>query len=103
MIILLALLATWRLSSLLTRPTDSGPYEIFARFRDFTGIKYDEKGYCLHHPLNPLCCIWCTSMWVAILPAIYLTISLNYNPIDFVILWLAMSTGAILIESVISR
>lgn len=103
MIILLAVLATWRLSSLLTRPADSGPYEIFARVRDFTGIKYDEYGYCQHHPLNPLCCLWCTSLWVALPIAILLTISNSYNPFEFVLLWFALSAGAIVIESVVSR
>lgn len=103
MTILLAILATWRISSLLTRPADSGPYEIFARFRDVTGIKYDEYGYCLHHPLNPLCCIWCTSMHVALPIAIGVTIFSSYNLFDFVLLWFGLSAGAILIESVVTR
>lgn len=101
MIILLGMLATWRLSSLLTRPSDSGPYEIFARVRDLTGIKYDEHGRCIHHPANPLCCIWCTSIWIAFFVAIL--IRGDYNFVETCILWLALSAGALVTESVIKR
>lgn len=101
MIELLAILAVWRLSSLLTRPTDSGPFEIFARLRDATGIKYDERGHCVHPAWNPLCCIWCASMWVALPVTIYFWAYKNYNFVESIILWFALSAGAIIMERVI--
>lgn len=103
MIELLAIFAVWRISSLLTRPRDSGPWEMFAKLRDITGIRYDERGYCLHPALNPLCCLWCTSIWVALPVAIYVTNRENYGIVEVLIFWFAFSAGAILIESVVER
>lgn len=81
MMIVLAILAAWRLTSLLTE--ENGPADIFERIRE---------------RLNPggvLDCFWCTSIWVAI-PFAFM---LEGNTI---ILWLGISGGAITLREGIS-
>lgn len=57
-------LATWRLSRMLVK--EQGPYHIFERLRRATGIEY-ESGDVLSYPdWNPLHCVYCTSVWVAL-------------------------------------
>lgn len=58
-------LATWRLSYLLVR--EDGPFRLARKLRDTTGIECDDVGNVFSYPdWNPLHCVYCTSVWVAI-------------------------------------
>lgn len=83
-----AILAIWRITSLLVK--EDGPLDMFARFRDLAGVRYDEYSQCTGNPLaKGLCCFWCASIWVAI-PSVLL----GFQWYDI----FALSAGAILIE-----
>lgn len=60
-------LATWRLSYMLVG--EDGPWRVFRRLREATGITHDEYGHILMVPERTLpellSCVWCTSVWVA--------------------------------------
>jgi hypothetical protein len=75
---LLAALAVWRVSQLLAR--EDGPWDILARVRRFGGRLFD--------------CFYCLSLWVAIPAALWFRTSLA----DSVILWLALSGAACLLD-----
>jgi len=61
-------LATWRVSSLLVN--EPGPFRIFIRLREWTGITHDEDDEVEMIPdgffSDLLSCVWCTSVWVGI-------------------------------------
>lgn len=58
-------LATWRLSYMLVR--EDGPFRLARKLRDVTGIECDEDGRVFSYPdWNPLHCVYCTSVWVAV-------------------------------------
>lgn len=94
--LLIGILATWRLTSLLH--SEEGPFELFARFRDWAGVKYDEQS----RPVSGsqigkmLSCFWCCSIWSA------LAIMFFQGKGSFVKV-LAYSAGAILIEEMRER
>ena len=96
-LLLVSILATWRVSSLLVN--ESGPYDILGRFRDWVGVAYDESSrpYGKNVVAAMLLCLWCTSFWVGAVIAI-LTVPR---------LWglhaLAYSAGAILIDQWLHR
>ena len=60
-------LATWRIASLLV--LENGPWSIFFRLRELSGIEHDQDGNVLIVPdkffSGILSCVWCCSMWVA--------------------------------------
>lgn len=58
--------AAWRLAYMLTNET--GPFMLFTKLRTATGIKHDEFGYPIAFPVgNVLSCLYCTSVWMALL------------------------------------
>jgi len=84
--ILILILATWRISSLLTY--EPGPYKVFERLR---AAAQGELAVGLD-------CLWCNSIWVGvILTAVYITLPV------WVLLPLAVSTGAILLEELTGK
>ena len=57
--------ATWRVTNMLIWET--GPWMIFTKLREKTGILHDEDGHPIMWPVgNVLKCFYCTSIWVAI-------------------------------------
>jgi len=60
-------LATWRIASMLVQ--EDGPYNIFKKLRELTGIRHDESGNVFSIPerFMPelLSCVWCSSIWVS--------------------------------------
>lgn len=62
--LVLAAVATWRLSVLLMR--EAGPWDILQRVRTWAGVTHDEDGepYAWEGISAVLSCLWCTSMWV---------------------------------------
>lgn len=66
MFLLESALAAWRLAHMLV--SEEGPYRIFARLREYTGIEYDANGKVVSYPdYSPLHCMYCTSVYTAAL------------------------------------
>lgn len=65
-------LAVWRISSLLVR--EEGPFRIFVRLRELTGIQHDADWRPWVIPdrffAQLLGCIWCASLWVGFIFAV---------------------------------
>jgi hypothetical protein len=81
----LAVLATWRLTHLLVR--EDGPFDVVARARAALG----------HGLLGRMAdCFNCTSLWVAIPFSLWI----STEPLEALVLWLAVSGAACLCERV---
>lgn len=80
---ILAVLAVWRVAHLLT--AEDGPFDLFARIRETVGIGFWGK---------LLDCFDCVSLWVAVPIALQLGKSMQ----EKLLLWLACSGGAIILE-----
>jgi len=95
-------LATWRLSSLLVR--EDGPFSLFGKLREWTGIEHDENGDVEMIPERflpeLLSCVWCCSIWVALfwllfwmlLPFVALRVAIVFG----------LSTVAVLVDERVS-
>jgi hypothetical protein len=83
--LVLALLATWRLTHLIVR--EDGPAALLARAR---AALSDGAG------VGVLDCFYCTSLWVAAPVALWVA----SRPLDAAVVWLALSGGACLCERV---
>jgi hypothetical protein len=81
--LVLAVLATWRLTHLIAR--EDGPAELVARLRASLGAGW------LGHLMD---CFNCASLWVAAPIAWWLATALG----EGIVLWLALSGGACLLE-----
>ncbi len=57
-------LAAWRLASILV--DEDGPFNVVHELRKATGIEYRDDGAIVSPNWNPLTCVWCTSIWTAI-------------------------------------
>lgn len=70
-------LAVWRLSSLFA--AEEGPWEIFEKIRQFSGVKYKEvppyEMYGTNVVSRGLICVWCNSIWIGLLATILYAIS----------------------------
>lgn len=67
-LIVILVLATWRLTSFLH--AERGPFDIFVRIRTRFGIVHDDEHFPVGYPDtfigNLMACYWCLSVWVAI-------------------------------------
>ena len=96
-IFIVAIMATWRLSAMLSY--ESGPFNVFEWIRELIGIVHDDFGEKIIVPDRFLPelfdCVWCLSLWIGA----FMGISLYFYP---VLVWFlfpfALSTGAIMIE-----
>jgi len=98
--ILLLILATWRLSALLT--DEAGPFDIFEHLRWLVGVRIDDVGqaYGANVLARGLLCLRCTSVWVSagwaslyyVLPGMAFWLALPF----------ALSAGAIFVEEIVS-
>ena len=79
----LAVLATWRVAHLLAR--EDGPGDIIVRFRGRLGSGFFGK---------LMDCFYCLSLWVAAPLALYV----SRGPLDWFLVWLALSGAACLLE-----
>jgi hypothetical protein len=86
--LLLGILAVWRITHLLN--AEDGPWEVVVRLRRIAGEGF--WGQLLD-------CFYCLSVWIAAPFAFYS----GAKPSDRILLWPALSAGAILLESVIDR
>jgi hypothetical protein len=80
---LLAVLAVWRLTHLLAK--EDGPWDIMVRFRRALGGGFFG---------SLLSCSYCLSVWIAA----PFTFFLEGTAIERVVMWLALSGAAILLE-----
>ena len=92
-------LANWRLASLLAK--ESGPFHIFKKLRELTGIKHDQQSVVFSVPekfwAELISCVWCTSVWTGIFWAVLFFVSPKIAII--LALPLALSSVAVVIES----
>jgi hypothetical protein len=84
----IATLAAWRVTHLLS--AEDGPWDLMVRLRRVAGEGFFGK---------LLDCFYCLSLWVAA----PLALMAESNWSDRVLLWLAISAGAILLERATSR
>lgn len=97
--ILILSLATWRLASLLY--DEEGPWQVFNRVRGLFGIKHDEDGPVKYPSTlfgDIFQCFWCVSLYTAAIMSAFVTLYTGLDWQEWVLLWLASSTGAIVIE-----
>jgi len=90
-------LATWRLASLLVN--ESGPLGMFDKLRHAVGVRYDERSvaYGTNNLAELLTCVWCTSMWTALLFVLLGKRGALSQQV------LALSAAAILIDSKVNK
>lgn len=83
--LLLAVLATWRITHLLAN--EDGPADLIVRFRARLGSGVIAK---------LMDCFQCLSLWVAMPIAFFV----SRKPLDLVLVWLALSGAACLLERI---
>lgn len=105
---ILIVLASWRLTSLFAR--EDGPFNIFARFRHFIGVRYMEGvPVGMNFIAKAITCPWCFSVWVALpfaaMRMLYLSNDsiLLTGMIYFFLYWFAYSTAIIITDGVIMK
>lgn len=89
-------LAVWRISSLLV--DEMGPYQVFELFRFTIGVRHNEQGtaYGLNEFAEVFCCLYCLSIWVAMLTFILYALFPAY--VFYLSLPLALSAAAIVVN-----
>lgn len=99
--ILILILATWRLTSLLS--SEAGPYAILDRLRHVAGVRYDSQGtpFGENELARGLVCPWCLSVWIGLVFG--LAWLLWSSVVIYVALPLAVSGGVILIQSMVDK
>lgn len=81
--LILAVLATWRVTHLLAN--EDGPADLIVKFRALLGDSLAGK---------LMDCFYCLSLWIAAPAALYVT----HRPLEWLMTWLALSGGACLLE-----
>jgi len=96
--LLIAALATWRLTTLLVN--EDGPLDMLVKFRSFIGIEWDAQSepYGTNFIAEAFTCVWCLSIWIGAVVAIFVTPTLIWYPAYA----LALSAAAIIIEETIN-
>lgn len=97
--LLIAALATWRLSSLLVNPREQGPAKLLHRIRDWAGayeLGTDDE------PITSLgslfSCVWCMSVWVGTALAV-----IAITPCWALLIPFAFSAAAIVVNVMVVR
>ena len=90
--------AAWRISSLLY--DEAGPWRVFIWLREHLGVLHDKDGTPVGYSgrAEILECFWCITVWVSLGLTIPTALLEGVSPWDTILLWLASSTGAILVE-----
>ena len=96
--LLIAALATWRLTTLLVN--EDGPLDVLVKFRSLIGIKWDaqSESYGTNFIAEAFTCVWCLSIWIGAVVAIFIAPTLIWYPAYA----LALSAAAIIIEETIN-
>jgi len=92
------ILACWRLSSLIV--FEDGPFDIFGKLRNAAGVRYteDTTPYGTNVVSEAMTCLWCTSVWVALL----LGFARMVKPGKWLVRWLSISAGAIVLDEALT-
>jgi len=92
-LLLLAVLAVYRVTRMITQAGEDGPFDLFARWRDFVGqATWIGRGF---H------CFYCVSFWAGLAAALWLC-AFGYAAWNLLPLWwCALSAGAMLIFKVV--
>lgn len=100
-VLIIYILAIWRLSSLLVR--EEGPGDIFGKLRNKAGVKYDtlSRPYGENFLAKLLACVYCVSLWISIIFVICDKLFRGLTVL--LILPLALSAGAIYWDSQVRR
>ena len=98
-VFVVAIMATWRLSAMLSY--EVGPFNMFLSLREFAGITHDDNGEKVASNgsffADLLDCVWCLSVWIGGAVAV----SLYFYPVFvWLLLPFALSTGSIVIEKI---
>ncbi len=96
--LLIAALATWRLTTLLVN--EDGPLDMLVKFRSFIGIEWDAQSepYGTNFIAEAFTCVWCLSIWIGAVVAIFIAPTIAWYPVYA----LALSAAAIIIEETIN-
>ena len=97
----LIVLAFWRLTSLVS--LEDGPWDIFAKFRYFVGVRYDEYNQPTlfkNTIAKGIVCVWCASVWFAFVAAFFSPYTANIP--TFLLNWLAIGALIILTDETIN-
>lgn len=91
-------LASWRITSLLVN--EAGPFDIFAKFRHFIGVYYDEYSHVKGKNViaKAFTCIWCLGFWISVVFSLFLIPYILWWQYPFVVL--AMNAVIIVIEGI---
>ena len=100
-ILLVLALSTWRITSLLVN--EEGPRNILVKFRYFIGVRFDENSepYGLNVLADALTCVWCTSPYIGLF--VWVSWLVFGQPVIIVLMPLAISAAAILVDVVVSK
>lgn len=82
---IILILATWRISSMLTSDSEAGPFNTLDGIRHY-GRKLSDAFYCL----------WCMSIWIGLIITIAYLYQPNYT--IWIMLPFALSAGAIAMD-----
>lgn len=97
-LIIIMILAVWRLTSLLH--TERGPFNIFVKIRTKFGVTHDNEHFPIGYPDtfigNLIACYWCLSVWVAI--GVWVTYLLFPKVTLILYVPFAISAGAIILN-----
>jgi hypothetical protein len=86
--LVLAVLATWRVTHLLA--SEDGPADLIFRFRALLGQSLAGK---------LMDCFYCLSLWIAAPAALFISM----KPLEWLFSWLALSGGACLLERMVKE
>lgn len=97
-LLLVIAFSTYRLTLLISK--EAGPFDIFGRFRTWSGVKFDpySKPYATGQLSEMILCPYCTSVWVGIGITILVGAAAYLNLltlITFLLLPLALSGFAV--------
>ena len=92
--LLIASLATWRLSSLLVNSREAGPGKLLNRIRDWAGVyELGEDDEPITSLGKLFSCVWCMSVWIGVALAVIVI-----TPCWALLIPFALSAVAILIN-----
>lgn len=101
-IFLTLLLSTFRIGRLLAH--EEGPFLIFVKLRHFLGVRYNPappyEAQGTNEISKGILCVWCNTVWVGTALTILYVI---WQPFWLVVLPLALSGGAIIINESLDR
>lgn len=91
-------LATWRMASLLAK--ESGPFDVFLKIREVSGITHDDNKDVVMIPetflAQAISCVWCNSIYIGVFWTVMFVFLEDLSLL--LALPFALSSGAILAD-----